>query len=119
MRNSGIPKCKTKSDKVYINIIYLSYRNDIHFSIVNGVYYYLISIFITFSEATNVSTACLCTTCFDAVNKRKIPRYSLANGVDYGDAIQLALEVLTIPEQYLIALGRVYETVLKLNRNQN
>ena len=48
-----------------------------------------------------------------------MPTYSLANGVDYGDAIQLALEVLTIPEQYLIALGRVYETVLKLNRNQN
>lgn len=31
----------------------------------------------------------------------------------------MALEELTIPEQYLIALGRVYGTVLKLTGNQN
>ena len=48
-----------------------------------------------------------------------MPTYSLANGVDYGDTQQLALEELTIPEQYLIALGRVFETVLKLTGNQN
>jgi hypothetical protein len=45
--------------------------------------------------------------------------HSLANGVDYGDALAFNLEELTIPEQYLIALGRVYGTVLKFTGNQN
>ena len=58
-------------------------------------------------------------TCKEAVDSNKIPTYSIANGVDYGDALALDLDQLTIPEQYLIALGRVYGTVLKLTGNQN
>ena len=58
-------------------------------------------------------------TCKETVDSNKIPTYSIANGVDYGDALALDLDQLTIPEQYLIALGRVYGTVLKLTGNQN
>jgi hypothetical protein len=79
----------------------------------------LIPKFVEYDDITQTSTACLCLTCSNAINAKRIPTYSLANGVDYGAALEFHLEELTIPEQYLIALGRVYGTVLKLSGNQN
>ena len=86
---------------------------------INDQYYNLISRFVDCNPTSGISTATLCMTCKEALDSNKIPTYSLANGVDYGDALALGLEELTIPEQYLVALGRVYGTVLKLTGNQN
>ena len=91
-----------------------TYRKGIHFCIVNDQYYNLISRFVDCNATTGNFTATLCMTCKETVDSNKIPTYSIANGVDYGDALALDLDQLTIPEQYLIALGRVYGTVLKL-----
>lgn len=75
--------------------------------------------FIEYDDVTKIYAASLCVSCSDAVIAKRIPMHSLANSVDYGDALAFNLEELTIPEQYLIALGRVYGTVLKLTGNQN
>lgn len=73
---------------------------------------------IEYDDIKKIYAASLCVSCFDAVIAKRIPMHSLANGVDYGDALAFDLEQLTIPEQYLIALGKVYVTVLKLTGNQ-
>ena len=97
----------------------MNIRKAIHFSIVDNQYYNLISRFISCDPESGIFSASLCAGCEDAINAHKIPTYSIANGVDFGDALAFDLEQLTVPEQYLVALGRVYGTVLKLTGNQD
>ena len=63
-------------------------------------------------------TATLCKSCLDDISKKKIPKFSVAAGVDFGVPSRIALPSLSLAEQYVIAQGRLYVSVIKLSGRQ-
>ncbi|CAF1520001.1 unnamed protein product [Adineta steineri] len=55
----------------------------------------------------------LCQKCHDALTKKHIPKFSVANGMWFGD-IPAELQGLTIPEEKLISLYRHNSCIIKL-----
>ncbi|CAF4247727.1 unnamed protein product, partial [Adineta steineri] len=55
----------------------------------------------------------LCQKCHDALSKKHIPKFSVANGMWFGD-IPAVLQGLTIPEEKLISLYRHNSCIIKL-----
>ena len=52
-------------------------------------------------------TATLCKSCLDDISKKKIPKFSVAAGVDFGVPSRIALPSLSLAEQDVIAQGRL------------
>ena len=57
----------------------------------------------------------ICLPCWQAVQKNQIPKYAVANGVDFGSATRLQLPPLHLVEQYLVARSIVFISLVKLN----
>lgn len=55
-----------------------------------------------------------CVKCYDALSKKKIPKFSAANNMWLGD-IPVELQGLTIPEEKLISLYRHNSCIIKLH----
>jgi hypothetical protein len=58
----------------------------------------------------------LCPTCERALMLGKVPKLSLAAGVDYGDGMRAGLPELTFMERRVIALNRSFMEIVKLVR---
>ena len=60
-------------------------------------------------ENGNIISKCwLCASCNNALmDNKKIPKLSIAAGVDFGDPARIGLPTLTLTEEYLIAQGRL------------
>jgi hypothetical protein len=56
----------------------------------------------------------LCESCNNGVMTDKIPKMSIAAGVDFGCPSRLGLPSLTLTEEYLIAQGRMLISIIKL-----
>jgi hypothetical protein len=84
----------------------------------NGTYYYLHREFVRLSADNGDETATLCKSCLDDTSKNKIPKFSIAAGVDFGNPGRVDLPFLTLAEQYVIAQGRLYVSVIKLSGRQ-
>ena len=62
----------------------------------------------------------LCSYCYSDIRKNIIPKFSIANGHDYGDYRRLKnLQPLTIVEKHLINYNRMYGSILKLEDGEN
>ena len=62
--------------------------------------------------------ACLCSTCQENLfQKKKLPKYSIAAGSDFGDASRLSpyLEPLTLASRHLLGYGRMYASFIKIS----
>ena len=71
------------------------------------------------SDEENTETV-LCNDCFQAViQQNKVPTYSLASGIDYGNADRIFLPRLTLAEEHVIAFARVFIVVIKLSGYQD
>ncbi|EFX83863.1 hypothetical protein DAPPUDRAFT_315385 [Daphnia pulex] len=60
--------------------------------------------FIEYDDTNKIYAASLCVSCSDALIVKRIPMHSLANGVDYGDALAFDLEELTFQRKKQAAL---------------
>jgi hypothetical protein len=62
----------------------------------------------------------VCINCYSDIKKNVIPKFSVANGHDYGDFTRIKdLEPLTIVEQHLISCNRLYGSILKIKDGHN
>ena len=68
----------------------------------------------------------LCADCHQAVKKKEVPKFSVANGFDFGDVRRLkdvlsedkALPPLSLVEKHLISRVRLYASIVKLSHNE-
>ena len=84
----------------------------------DGTYYNLHPEFVFTNPGNGDVTATICKSCYGDVSKGKIPKFSLAAGLDFGNADRIKLPTLTLAEQYVIAQGRLYVSVIKLSGRQ-
>jgi hypothetical protein len=57
--------------------------------------------------------------CYTAIfNAKKIPKFSFAVGVDYGESGRVNLPPLTVTEEYIICQARLLVSILKLSGYQ-
>lgn len=62
----------------------------------------------------------LCTICNYDIKNNKIPKFSIANGHDYGDISRLKdLLPLSVVEMHLISRNRMYASIIKLKEGSN
>ncbi|CAF3340850.1 unnamed protein product, partial [Rotaria socialis] len=91
-----------------------STMNNQSFTCINGMFFYEAGLFKTVDRKKRSLTHCdVCTECWSALTKEKIPKFSASNRVWMGD-IPKQLQGLTIPEQRLIALYRHNSCIVKL-----
>jgi len=62
--------------------------------------------------------ASLCRPCHTEIRDGKVPKLSIAAGVEFGSAARIGLPSLTLVEEYLIAQGRMLISVIKLVGSQ-
>lgn len=94
-----------------------------------GKHYHLLEQFILRNEEgeSNEPTAILCYDCYSDVGKgirgKKVeprrPKYSIANGVDFGQAKKLDLPSLSLAEQIVLAPAQEMGNIIKLKGFQN
>jgi hypothetical protein len=53
------------------------------------------------------------------IRQNKVPTYSLASGIDYGNADRIFLPKLTLAEEHVIALARIFIVIIKLTGYQH
>lgn len=83
----------------------------------NKRYYHLHREYV--QEESEQYTTTLCTTCHEAIVKeKKLPIFSLAAGIDYGNADRIFLPKLTLAEEYVIAFARLFILIIKLSGYQ-
>ena len=61
----------------------------------------------------------LCRRCSDSVDKGDIPKYSIENGVDFGNYKRLGLIEPNVQEKAIISKFRKYIAVVKIRRNSS
>lgn len=84
----------------------------------NQRYYHLHREFVQ-AESDQQYTTTLCNTCHEAlVKEKKLPIFSLAAGIDYGNADRIFLPKLTLAEEYVIAFARLFILIIKLSGYQ-
>ena len=66
------------------------------------------------SDPDEEATVILCGTCFETLRKKRMPKYSIMKGYDYGYLV--GMPVLSILERTLIARYSCFGTVVKLNK---
>ena len=72
------------------------------------------------TKEKNTYTTHVCGCCYSDIRKNLIPKYSIANGHDYGDFRRIKnLQPLTIVEKHLISCNRMYGSILKLKDGEN
>lgn len=69
---------------------------------------------LTFIDEKGQTRARFCSTCSGSLRRKHVPRYSLADGIDFGRPAALGLVELSLLEQQLIACFRVFSNVIKL-----
>ncbi|CAF4326216.1 unnamed protein product, partial [Rotaria magnacalcarata] len=91
-----------------------SSTNNQSFTCINGMFFYEAGLYKTVDRKKRSLIHCdVCTECWSALTKEKIPKFSAANKLWMGD-IPKQLQGLTIPEQRLIALYRHNSCIVKL-----
>ena len=74
------------------------------------------------SDTNNVSPVKhrikMCPCCFENAIKGKLSKYSIANGVDFGDYRRVGLSPLNLHEQLIVAKTRLYFALIKTVSNQ-
>ncbi|CAF1641912.1 unnamed protein product [Rotaria magnacalcarata] len=91
-----------------------SSTNNQSFTCINGMFFYEAGFYRTVDRKKRSLIHCdVCTECWSALMKEKIPKFSATNKVWMGD-IPKQLQGLTIPEQRLIALYRHNSCIVKL-----
>ncbi|CAF3975229.1 unnamed protein product, partial [Rotaria magnacalcarata] len=91
-----------------------SSTNNQSFTCINGMFFYEAELYKTVDRKKRSLIHCdVCTECWSALTKEKIPKFSATNKVWMGD-IPKQLQGLTIPEQRLIALYRHNSCIVKL-----
>nr|CAH0098455.1 unnamed protein product [Daphnia galeata] len=89
-----------------------------YLSPVSRKYYYLHREFVTrkrqmSSDGEDIETTVLCNECFQAVIRQsKLPTYSLASGIDFGNTDRIFLPRLTLAEEHVIAFARLFIVVI-------
>lgn len=78
--------------------------------------YHLHQELIHFNENNNESTF-LCPQCTKEIEKKQIPKLSLANGIDFGYYKRLPLTQPNLLEMYAIARLRLYHSIVKIEGN--
>jgi hypothetical protein len=72
------------------------------------------------SDGEDIETTVLCNECFQAVIRQsKLPTYSLASGIDFGNTDRIFLPRLTLAEEHVIAFARLFIVVIKLSGYQH
>ncbi len=85
---------------------------------VNSNLYYVHPECISMEDANPKTNVCI--HCYTDIKQNIIPKFSVANGHDYGDFTRVKeLEPLTIVEKHLISYNRLYGSILKLKDGQN
>ena len=86
----------------------------------DGTKYHLHSELVddTLEHGNIISKCWLCVSCNNALMDNKIPKLSIAAGVDFGDPARIGLPSLTLTEEYLIAKGRLLVSIVKLVGSQ-
>ena len=59
----------------------------------------------------------VCPRCMGHIENKKVPLYSIAAGVDFGNAQRLGLEPLSLHEQLIVSRCRIYMATIKLLSN--
>ncbi|CAF4505806.1 unnamed protein product, partial [Rotaria socialis] len=91
-----------------------SSTNNQSFTCINGMFFYEAGLYKTVDRKKRSLIHCdVCTECWSALTKEKIPKFSATNKLWMGD-IPKQLQGLTIPEQRLIALYRHNSCIVKL-----
>jgi len=78
-------------------------------------YYHVHQDLVHFPDGTDQPHVEICLSCWKDIQYNKLPKYAIANGVDFGSASRLQLPTLTLVEQYLIARSIVFISLVKLN----
>jgi hypothetical protein len=77
-------------------------------------YYHLHREFVRADRDRHYTTT-LCNTCHEAlVQDKKLPTFSLAAGMDFGNADRIFLPKLTLAEEYVLAFARLFILIIKL-----
>jgi hypothetical protein len=94
------------------------YKKIASVSIIQSILYYIHPECITHEK--NIYKTHLCGCCYSDIRKNIIPKFSIANGHDYGDFRRIKnLQPLTIVEKHLISCNRMYGSILKLKDGEN
>ena len=94
------------------------FKNIISVANVNNNLYYVHPECVCLTD-TN-STTHICIHCYSDIKKNIVPKFSVANGHDYGDFTRIkGLEPLTIVKKHLISCNRLYGSILKIKDGQN
>lgn len=107
-------------DDIFLTIMQFFFRMMASYyeSPINGCFYHLHREFvesITSLNEEDVEHATLCHSCYEALTvDKKIPTFSLALGVDFGNADRIGLLKLTLAEEYVIATARLFISIIKL-----
>jgi hypothetical protein len=54
-------------------------------------------------------------TCWTAIEQQWVPKYSVANGADFGSASHLSLPPLNLAEEYLISRTVLFVSLIRFN----
>ena len=61
----------------------------------------------------------LCSRCAESIKKQKIPKFSIADHIDFGWSQRLGLTPPNITEQLILAQTRLYYTCIKICSNKS
>ena len=85
---------------------------------VNNVLYYIHPECIT--NRGGIQHTFICKMCLDDIKSELIPKFSVANGHDYGDYKRInTLLPLSIVEKHLISRNRIYGSIIKIKEGGN
>ena len=71
----------------------------------------------SYNEQAPAYEVMICDHCRSHIKSGKVPPYSLAKGVDFGDADRIGLEPLSVFESHIISPVRTYIKVVKIETN--
>jgi len=67
-------------------------------------------------ECVSEGKVWICQECLGPIKKGKLPKYSVANGWDFGDPSRIGhLQPLSFVEKHLIARSRLYSSIVKIS----
>ena len=105
----------TAEQKATLHDLPEAYRPAVSHYQYDGHYYHVHQNLVHFPAGTDKPHVEICLTCWKAVQYDRIPKFAVANGVDFGSASRLQLPTLHLVEQYLIARSIVFISLVKLN----
>ena len=98
-----------------LNHIPADYRNIVSHYEHAGRCYHVHQNLVHTPAGTNEPLVQLCSTCWTSIEQKRIPKYSVANGVDFGSASRLSLPPLNLAEEYLVSRSVLFVSLIKLN----